>query len=54
MKFRVLGTLEVLDDQGRTVDVGGAHQRTVLARLLAASGRTVPVATIVLPLVRYH
>jgi DNA-binding SARP family transcriptional activator len=47
MQFRVLGTLEVLDDQGRTIEIGGAHQRTVLARLLGASGRAVPVPSIV-------
>jgi DNA-binding SARP family transcriptional activator len=47
MQFRVLGTLEVLDDEGGTIDVGGAHQRTVLARLLVAAGRPVPAASLI-------
>src|SRR5215208_6579789 len=33
MEFRILGPLEVLDD-GRTLDVGGAKQRSLLAVLL--------------------
>ena len=42
MEFHVLGPLEVRRD-GVTVDVGGARQRTVLARLLVARGEVVAV-----------
>jgi len=46
MRFRVLGPVEVLDDEGRSVDVGGAQSRAVLAMLLVADDRIVPVETI--------
>ncbi len=38
MEFRILGPLEVLDD-GRTVDVGAAKQRALLAVLLLNANR---------------
>ena len=41
MRFGVLGPLEVIDDQGRPVDVGGRQPRLVLAALIAACGRPV-------------
>ena len=47
MKFGVLGTLAVTDEQGEAVDVGGARSRALLTILLLARGRTVPVDTIV-------
>jgi DNA-binding SARP family transcriptional activator len=47
MQFGVLGTLEVLGEHGQPVDLGGAQQRTLLAMLLVASGRSVPAATII-------
>jgi len=43
MRFRVLGGLEVHDDDGRPVDLGGPKQRAVLAALLVALGRSVSV-----------
>ena len=46
MRFGLLGSLEVVDDDGTPVDVGGAQPRTVLALLLAANGRVVPVDTL--------
>ena len=47
MQFRALGTLEVLDDAGRPVDVGGAQPRSVLAALLAAEHQVVSIDALV-------
>src|SRR3954469_16036357 len=47
MRFGLLGTLEVIDDGGAPVDVGGAQPRTVLAVLLLAGGHVVTVDTVV-------
>jgi DNA-binding SARP family transcriptional activator len=47
MEFGVLGPLEVRDDAGALVDLGGRQPRTLLAMLLAASGRAVSVDAIV-------
>ncbi|MFF2949998.1 BTAD domain-containing putative transcriptional regulator [Kitasatospora sp. NPDC057965] len=44
--FGVLGPLAVHHD-GRALPLGGARQRTVLATLLVAHGRSVPVASLV-------
>ncbi|WP_214409118.1 AfsR/SARP family transcriptional regulator [Sphaerisporangium fuscum] len=41
MEFRILGPVEVYDDEGAMVDLGGPRQRAVLARLLAAHGAVV-------------
>jgi DNA-binding SARP family transcriptional activator len=41
MEFRVLGPLEVLDDEGRPVALGGQRQRAVLALLLLNRGAVV-------------
>ena len=46
LDFRILGPLEVLDDD-RTVELGGARQRAVLAILLLHRGETVSVDRIV-------
>src|SRR6187431_1849055 len=46
LDFRILGPLEVLDDD-RTVELGGARQRAVLAILLLHRGETVPIDRIV-------
>ena len=46
LEFRILGPLEVLDD-GRTIELGGARQRAVLAILLLHRGETVSVDRIV-------
>src|SRR5688572_14502681 len=43
MRYRVLGPLEVLDDAGERVDVGGRQPRLLLAVLLVAGGRRVTV-----------
>ncbi len=42
MEVRILGPLEVLDDDGAPVDVGGARPRTLLLDLALADGRPVP------------
>jgi predicted ATPase/DNA-binding SARP family transcriptional activator len=42
VQFRILGTVEVADDEGHTVDVGGPRERTLLARLLVSVNRMVP------------
>jgi DNA-binding SARP family transcriptional activator/WD40 repeat protein len=47
VRFGVLGTLTVLDDDGGTVRLGGPARRRLLAGLLARVGRTVPVDTLV-------
>ncbi|WP_055481796.1 BTAD domain-containing putative transcriptional regulator [Sphaerimonospora mesophila] len=44
--FRALGPLEVIAE-GETLDLGGLRQQTVLARLLVAGGRAVPVGTLI-------
>jgi DNA-binding SARP family transcriptional activator len=41
MKYRVLGPVEVLDDDGAPVDVGSRQQRALLALLLTNVGRVV-------------
>ncbi|MET0908381.1 MAG: BTAD domain-containing putative transcriptional regulator, partial [Ilumatobacteraceae bacterium] len=47
MRFRVLGPLEVVDEQGRPIDVGGRQPRLVLAALIAAGGRPVGADSLV-------
>ena len=47
MQFGVLGPLEVVDETGSPVDVGGRQPRTVLALLLLTGGRPVPSGTLV-------
>ena len=42
MELRILGPLEVLDDDGAPVDVGGPRPRTLLIDLALAQGHTVP------------
>jgi DNA-binding SARP family transcriptional activator len=46
MEFRLLGTFEVVDADGRIVDMGRPKQRALLALLLQAN-RVVPVAAII-------
>ena len=46
LEFRILGPLQVLDDD-RTIELGGARQRAVLAILLLHRGETVSVDRIV-------
>jgi DNA-binding SARP family transcriptional activator len=41
LQFGVLGPLEVVDDDGTPVDLGGTQPRTVLALLLTSVGRVV-------------
>ncbi|MEY2583135.1 MAG: hypothetical protein QOE09_2984 [Ilumatobacteraceae bacterium] len=43
MRYRVLGPLDVVADDGEVQLVGGPKQRTVLAVLIAAAGRAVSV-----------
>lgn len=43
LHYRVLGPLEVVDDDGRRVDIGGRQPRILLAVLLVAGGRRVTV-----------
>lgn len=47
MQFGLLGSLAVLDDAGRPLDLGGNQSRTVLAALLAAAGRVVTAEALV-------
>jgi DNA-binding SARP family transcriptional activator len=47
MRFGLLGSLAVLDDAGRPLDLGGNQSRTVLAVLLAAAGRVVTAEALV-------
>jgi predicted ATPase/DNA-binding SARP family transcriptional activator len=42
VEFRILGTIEVADDDGHTVDLGGPRERVLLARLLLSVNRVVP------------
>jgi DNA-binding SARP family transcriptional activator len=46
MEFRVLGSIEARDDD-RTVPLGGAKPRALLATLLLAQGRIVPVERLI-------
>jgi DNA-binding SARP family transcriptional activator/WD40 repeat protein len=41
MRFLVLGPLEVIDDRGEPLPIAGSKERTVLASLIARSGRVV-------------
>ena len=47
MRFSVLGPLQVLDDEGSTVDLGGRQPRLMLAVLLVADGRSVSVDALI-------
>jgi predicted ATPase/DNA-binding SARP family transcriptional activator len=42
VELRVLGPLEIVDDHGQPVDVGGTRPRTLLVDLALAHGRAVP------------
>ncbi len=44
--FRALGPFEAITD-GETLDLGGQRQQAVLARLLVAGGRAVPVSVLI-------
>ena len=41
MRYRILGPLEVLDDDGRSVPLGGRRERALLAALLLEANRVV-------------
>jgi DNA-binding SARP family transcriptional activator len=43
MDFRLLGPLEVYDDEGRAVELGGRQQRLVLAMLLLHPNEVVSI-----------
>ncbi|MDQ4069944.1 MAG: winged helix-turn-helix domain-containing protein, partial [Actinomycetota bacterium] len=47
IRYRLLGPLEVVDDDGHRVDVGGRQPRTLLAVLLVAEGRRVTLDALV-------
>ena len=47
MPVGLLGTLEVVGNDGRPVDIGGSQPRLVLALLVAAAGRAVPTDTLI-------
>ena len=47
MEYRILGPLEVRDDDGAPVALGGRRQRALLARLLLEADRTVAVDQLV-------
>ncbi|MEU8173630.1 BTAD domain-containing putative transcriptional regulator [Microbispora hainanensis] len=44
--FRALGPFEAVSD-GETLDLGGQRQQAVLARLIVAAGRAVPVSVLI-------
>ncbi len=46
VEFGVLGSLQILGPSG-PIDVRGARERLLLAHLLAASGRPLPVSTLI-------
>ena len=41
VQFRILGPLEVLDDEGRPLDLGGPRLRALLLALLIRAGKVV-------------
>jgi class 3 adenylate cyclase/tetratricopeptide (TPR) repeat protein len=47
MEYRLLGPLEVLDESGHHVALGGARQQSVLAALLLRTGQTVALERLV-------
>lgn len=47
MRFALLGPLEVRDDEGEVLDLGGSQPRTLLAVLVAARGRAVPTDSLI-------
>src|SRR6188472_1529018 len=47
VRYGLLGNLEVRRDDGTLADLGGIQPRRVLALLLAASGRVVPVDAVI-------
>ncbi|MFH8615759.1 ATP-binding protein [Streptomyces sp. NPDC017979] len=47
MRYSLLGTTEVHDDDGAPVTIGGARLRALLAVLALRAGRAVPVASLV-------
>jgi DNA-binding SARP family transcriptional activator len=47
MKFGVLGPVTAWDGDGRPVDLKGPRHRAVLARLVAARGRVVPLGVLI-------
>jgi DNA-binding SARP family transcriptional activator/Flp pilus assembly protein TadD len=47
MEYRVLGSLEVLDDSGQRLPLGGPRQQAVLGTLLVRAGQTVPLQRLV-------
>ncbi|MGH8974182.1 MAG: AfsR/SARP family transcriptional regulator, partial [Acidimicrobiia bacterium] len=47
MEFLLLGPLEVIDDDGRSIDLGRPQQRALLAVLLLSLNRVVPLAEII-------
>ena len=47
MQFRVLGPVEVVGPEGQPIDIGGSQPRALLAMLLVAGDRVVPVDAII-------
>jgi DNA-binding SARP family transcriptional activator len=47
MRLRILGPLEVLDTQGRRLEVSGTKRRALLATLVVQAGRTVSIPRLV-------
>ena len=47
MRYRLLGPLEVVDEAGERVDIGGRQPRILLAVLLVAGGRRVTIDALV-------
>src|SRR3954451_3216961 len=47
VKYGILGPLEVVDDGGRVLDMGGRKQRAVLAVLVLHANRVVPLERLI-------
>ncbi len=47
MQFGLLGPLQVLDGEGTPIELGGRQPRALLARLLVADGRPVPIEAVI-------
>ena len=47
MEYRLLGPLEVLDESGHTVSLGGGRQQSVLVSLLLRADRTVALERLI-------
>ncbi|MFI7676243.1 BTAD domain-containing putative transcriptional regulator [Actinophytocola sp. NPDC049390] len=47
MRLRILGSLEIVDDQGTRIHISGAKRRALLATLVVRAGRTVSMSKLI-------